>query len=124
MAKLAYGAAVAFAAACLFSAAPASADIEMKAGCDGKWVERSGSGFETYKVCERATPASPVVSALRMRARQHRRLAHIRWHRRLIAHVVPREAAAPVVVAAATPRRETECVNLNCPQYILVGIGW
>jgi len=124
MSKLAFSASVAFAAACLFTAAPASADIEMKAGCDGKWVERSGSGFETYKVCERTPSAAPTYSALRMRAHLHKRFAHIKLHRRLAAHVVSHEAVAPMVVAAASPRRETECVNLNCPQYILVGIGW
>jgi hypothetical protein len=115
---------MALAAACLFSAAPASADIELKAGCDGKWVERAGSGFDTYRVCVRETPAAPRLSALRIRAHHHRRLAHARLHRRWVAHVIPHDVTAPMVLAAATPRRDTECVNLNCPQFILVGIGW
>jgi hypothetical protein len=124
VAKLVYGAVVAFAAACLLHAAPASAEIDVKAGCDGKWVERTGSGFETYKVCERDAPAR--ASALQMRAHPHHRLAHARPHKRLAAHVVSHNAAAPFVVAAASPapRRENECVNLNCPQYILIGIGY
>lgn len=122
MAKLAYGAVVAFAAACIFNAAPASAEIDLKAGCDGKWVERAGSGFETYKVCERQTTSSSKLGALHMRAHNYRKLAHVKLHRRLVAHTIPQ--AAPIVVAAAAPRREAECVNLNCPQYILVGIGY
>ena len=126
MAKLAYGAVVAFAAVCLFNAAPARADIELKAGCDGKWVERAGSGFETYKVCERATPSSAKLGALRMRAHHHKTLAHVKLHKRWAPHVIAHDGAAPVVVAASSPapRRETECVNLNCPQFILVGIGY
>jgi hypothetical protein len=42
----------------------------------------------------------------------------------LAAHVIPRDVTAPVMVAAASPRQGTQCVNLNCPQYILIGIGW
>ncbi len=124
MAKLVYGAVVAFAAACLFGAAPASAEIDVKAGCDGKWVERAGSGFETYIVCERG--ASAKLSALQMRAHPHRKLAHARPHKHLTAHVIVHNVAAPVMVAAASPapRRGNECVNLNCPQYILIGIGY
>lgn len=124
MAKSAYGAMAAFAAACLFNAAPASADIEMKAGCDGKWVARQSDRLATYMAYERQTLAHLNTSALRLRAHHNRKLAHVRLHGRLLAHATPRAVAAPVVVAAMSPRRETECVNLNCPQFILVGIGW
>jgi hypothetical protein len=121
---LAYTAVVAFAAAFIFNAAPASAEIDLKAGCDGKWVERAGSGFETYKVCERQTAASPKLGALHMRARHSKRLAHARLHRRLAARPVAHFAPVVVAAAAPAPRREAECVNLNCPQFILVGIGY
>ena len=115
------------AVACLFYAAPASADIELKAGCDGKWVEKTGTGFETYKVCERQEPTRPKLSALRMRGHIHRKLAHARPHRHIVAHMIPHHVARPVVVATAAPlppKHETECVALNCPQFLLVGIGY
>ena len=127
MAKLRHGGVLALAAAFLFCAAPASADIELKAGCDGKWVEKTGTGFESYKVCERQDEARPKLSALRMRGHAHKRLAHARLHRRVVAHNVFHPGASPVVVAAATPlppKHDTECVALNCPQFLLVGIGY
>jgi hypothetical protein len=126
LAKLLQGGVLAIAAACLFYAAPASADIELKAGCDGKWVERTGTGFETYKVCERQEPARPQVSALRMRGHVHRKLAHAKPHKHIVAHMIAHSVAPPVVVAAAPqpPKHDTECVALNCPQFLLVGIGY
>jgi hypothetical protein len=111
------------AAACLFNAAPASAGIALKAGCDGRWVARASSGFATSMGCERPAAARPKLGALRMRAHGRWNLAHARVHKRSAAHGVPRELAAPIEVAAA-PRRESECVNLNCPQFILIGIGY
>ena len=127
MAKLLHGGVLAIAAACLFFAAPAAADIEVKGGCDGKWVEKTGTGFESYKVCERQEPARPKLSALRMRGHVHKRVAHVRPHKRLIAHAIAHDVPAPVLLAAATPqapKRDTECVALNCPQFLLIGIGY
>lgn len=124
MAKLLHGGVLALAAAFLFCAAPASADIELKAGCDGKWVEKTGTGFESYKVCERQEPARPKLSALRMRGHVHKRLAHVRPHKHVVAHMIAHDFAPPAVVAATAPKRETECVALNCPQFLLVGIGY
>ena len=86
MAKPIYSAIAAIAAVFIFHAAPASADIEVKAGCDGKWVERSGAGFETYKVCERETPTR--LSALRMRAHPQRKLTQVKLHKHLATHVI------------------------------------
>jgi hypothetical protein len=129
LAKLVRGALMALAGAFLFHAVPASADIEIKAGCDGKWVSREGSGFETYMVCERAAaPARPKLAAMRMRA-HHKAVAHVRPRRvapapvRVAFHEAPRPR--PMVVATVLPpRREAECVNLLCPQFVMVGIGY
>ena len=120
---------VAIAAACLLYTAPARADIEVKVGCDGKWVERSGSGFETYKVCEHTdAEGSKRPSALRMRGHVIRKLAHFRPQRhvpvRWIARETPRHVVPVVVAAVIPPHRETECVALNCPQFMMVGVGY
>ena len=123
MAFLLRGAALALIAACVFHAAPASADIEVKAGCDGKWMPREGSNFETYMICEHAH------SALRARASRSsaaKRAAHARRVRAREAHVVHRHVAPKpeVVVAAVSLRRDLECLILTCPQFLLTGVGY
>lgn len=121
-------AALGFVAALLFHAGPAAADIEVNAGCDGKWVTREVGDLGTHKVCER----HPV--GLRSRAHIYpafvakRRFAHLRPYRAApsaVAHLRRRpEPNSGVVLAGLSAPRDVECLILSCPQFLLTGVGY
>jgi hypothetical protein len=111
---------VAMAGALMLTAAPARAAIELKAGCDGKWVAKPEAGVDGSYTCERtASIPLPPVRAHRATV-LHRRIAHLRP----IHRPRPVIASPAVQLAAATMRSEQECVALSCPQFLLTGVGY
>lgn len=112
---------LAMAAALVLLATSARADIEIKAGCDGKWVEKTAAGFDSYYVCRPSHRASPAEAHPRASGETHHRIAHAKP-----AHRPNRPAAPAVRVAMAIPPDSTrrECLAFTCPQFLLTGVGY